>query len=474
MTDEGGGNLNEVTCGGWNILPRRLHFIGIGGTGMSGLALLAHERGYVVSGSDLVENEAIRRLLTRGIRVFIGHRREQVEGVEAVVVSSAIPPSNEELVAARNLGLPIIHRGDILAFLLNPQKGIAIAGTHGKTTTASMISLLLEVAGFNPTVLIGGELEDIGGNAKTGRGDFFVAETDESDGSFLKLHPFCAVVTNVDDDHVEFYGTMEEEERAFARFLGNVKEGGLRVVCGDHPRVQDILQSTVFPSLVTYGMERGDVDYWGRILTKSGEGSSFEVFHRGRRVVTLVLRVPGDHNVSNALACVAVGMELGIGVEHISGALRAFRGVKRRFEHVGKVNGALVVDDYAHHPTEMQVVFRTAREHVPGRIIVVFQPHRYTRTKRLHKDMARALCLADYVVLLPIYPAGEEAIPGVSAELVYRELVGLRFPQVAFVQTFEEAAEACLKVVQEGDILITMGAGDVWKVGTMLVKSGRK
>lgn len=449
-------------------LPRRLHFVGIGGTGMSGLALLAHEWGYVVSGSDLVENEATRRLRARGVQVYIGHSREHIAGAEAVVVSSAIPPSNEELVMAQNLGIPIMHRGDVLAFLFNPRKGIAVAGTHGKTTTTSMISLLLEVAGWNPTVLIGGELEDIGGNAKTGEGEFFVTETDESDGSFLKLHPFCAVVTNIDDDHLEFYGSMEAEKEAFALFLGNVQKGGFQVVCGDHPNVQDIVRRYVFPRLVTYGVENQNAEYSARILTRGEEGSSFAVSHRGKAIATFSVRVPGDHNVSNALACIAVGMELGIPLEKISEALMLFRGVKRRFEKVGTVSGALVVDDYAHHPTEMRVVLKTARERTSGRVVVVFQPHRYTRTRRLYQDMAHALLLADYVVLLPIYSAGEEVISGVSAELIYRELSRTGFCNVTYAATFEEAAEKCLEVLREGDMLITMGAGDVWKVGALL------
>lgn len=451
-------------------LPRRLHFIGIGGTGMSGLALIAHELGYVISGSDLVENEATRRLRARGVQVYIGHHFEHIAGAEAVVVSSAIPPSNEELVAAQRLGIPIIHRGDVLAFLFNPRKGIAVAGTHGKTTTTSMISLLLEVAGWSPTVLIGGELEDIGGNAKTGEGEFFVAETDESDGSFLKLHPFCGVVTNIDDDHLEFYGDMEREKEAFASFLWNVQEKGFRVVCGDHPNVWDIIRRYAFPNLVTYGMENQDTEYSARILAHGKEGSSFEVFHQGKAIATFSIHVPGDHNVSNALACIAVGMQLGIPLEKISKALTLFRGVRRRFERIGKVSGALIVDDYAHHPTEMRVVLRMAREQTSGRVVVVFQPHRYTRTRRLYQNMAQALCLADYVVLLPIYSAGEEAIPGVSAELVYWELTKMGFRNAVYVATFEEAAEKCLEVLQEGDMLITMGAGDVWKIGALLTK----
>lgn len=449
-------------------LPLRLHFIGIGGTGMSGLALLAREAGYCVSGSDLVENEAIIRLRAKGVTVFIGHSRERVREAEAVVVSSAIPENNEELEEARKLNLLVIPRGEMLAFLLNRKKGIAVAGTHGKTTTTSMISLLLEMAGLEPTVLIGGELEDIGGNAKEGKGEFFVAEADESDGSFLRLSPFCAVVTNIEDDHLEFYGDIEKEKDAFVVFLEGIKAGGFGVACGDHPNVADILRKKQFPNILTYGIENEGVDFRGRIVVERKGGFVFEAFRRGMKIGDFHLNLPGVHNVENALACIAVGVELGIQVGDIQEALVSFRGVKRRFEKIGTFQGALVVDDYAHHPTEMRVVLDAALNFSEGRVVVVFQPHRYTRTGRLYREMAEALKKAHQVILLPIYSANEKPIAGVSTELVYREMVARGFRGVKLVKNFEEAVTECENVSQAGDIIITMGAGDVWKVGAML------
>ncbi len=455
-------------------LPLRLHFIGIGGTGMSGLALLAAEQGYVVSGSDLVENDAISRLRAKGINVFVGHRKEQVWETEAVVVSSAIPESNEELKEARRLRLLVIHRGEMLALLLNRKKGVAIAGTHGKTTTTSMISLLLETAGLEPTVLIGGELEDIGGNAKEGKGEFFVAEADESDGSFLKLSPFCAVVTNIEDDHLEFYGDIEREKMAFLTFLQRVKEGGMGVVCGDHPNVVDILKKAYVPRVSTYGITSSLVDFLGRVLQKRVGGFTFEALWRGRKIADFSLNLPGLHNVSNAVACVAVGMELGVKVDYIQETLASFRGVKRRFEKVGMFQGALVIDDYAHHPTEMRVVLEAARDFVPGKIVVVFQPHRYTRTKRLYQEMAEALGIAHHVFILPIYSANEEMISGVSSELIYQVMIQKGYETVQFMDDFQEVALACEKILKPGDMLITMGAGDVWRVGAMLCQKNGK
>ncbi|MEN3185854.1 MAG: UDP-N-acetylmuramate--L-alanine ligase [Atribacterota bacterium] len=456
-------------------LPLRLHFIGIGGTGMSGLALLAQEAGYWVSGSDLVENEAIARLRAKGVTVFVGHSRDRVRQAEAVVVSSAIPENNEELEEARKLNLLVIPRGEMLAFLLNRKKGIAVAGTHGKTTTTSMISLLLETAGLEPTVLIGGELEDIGGNAKGGKGELFVAEADESDGSFLRLSPFCAVVTNIEDDHIEFYGDIEKEKKAFVMFLEGIKTGGFGVVCGDHPNVVDILSKKRLSNILTYGIENQRVDFRGRVVVEKRDGFVFEAFRKDTKIGDFHLNLPGIHNVENALACIAVGVELGVQTCHIQEALVSFRGVKRRFEKIGTFRGALVVDDYAHHPTEMKVVLNAALNFTTGRVVVVFQPHRYTRTKRLYREMAEALKKAHQVILLPIYSANEEPLAGISAELVYREMVAQGFRGIRLVENFEEAAMECRNASRAGDIIITMGAGDVWKVGAMLCgKNGKE
>jgi UDP-N-acetylmuramate--alanine ligase len=315
-------------------LPNELYFIGIGGTGMSALATIAFEMGYQVSGSDIFSGENTCRLQEKGIPVFIGHSRERIKNISAVVISSAIPPENVELQEAIQRNIPIIHRGEMLAFFLNQKKGIAIAGTHGKTTTTSMISLLLEVAGLDPTVLVGGEVEDIGGNARFGNGEYFISEADESDGSFLKLNPYCAVITNIEDDHLEYYGSQENELNAFISFANGVKEGGFMVACGDHPNVQVMFNQPLKTNLMTYGMINGVVDVRGSMIEERAEGSLFRVTHRNQDLGSFILNIPGIHNVINSLACIAVGIKLGIDKKLIASALEMFKGVKRRYERI--------------------------------------------------------------------------------------------------------------------------------------------
>ncbi len=451
-------------------LPHELYFIGIGGTGMSALATIAFEMGYVVSGSDISSGENTYRLQEKGIPVFIGHSRDRIKNVQAVVISSAIPMDNEELREAIQRSIPIIHRGEMLAYLLNRKKGIAIAGTHGKTTTTSMISLLLEIAGLDPTVLVGGEVEDIGGNARFGKGDYFVSEADESDGSFLKLNPYCAVVTNIEDDHLEHYGSQENELEAFRSFVNGVKTGGFSVVCGDHPNVMLMLKRFLQPQMITYGMINESVDVRGQILEERAEGSLFRVSYQDQELGKFVLNIPGLHNVSNSLACIATGIQLGIQLSHMSDALAMFKGVKRRYERIGFIDGTVVIDDYAHHPTEMYVVLKTALSRTLGKVIVIFQPHRFTRTKRLYREMAEILKSAHQVILLPIYSAGEKRIEGVSSYLIYDELKKAGYEHVLMADTIEEAVKLTERMIGPGNILITMGAGDVWKVATNLFK----
>mgnify|MGYP005854544263 CR=1 FL=1 len=456
-------------------LPRELYFIGIGGTGMSALASIVFEMGYQVSGSDISSGENTFRLQEKGISVFIGHSRKRIENVSAVVISSAIPPENEELQEAIRRRIPIIHRGEMLAYLFNQKKGIAIAGTHGKTTTTSMISLLLEVAGLDPTVLVGGEVEDIGGNARFGKGEYFVSEADESDGSFLKLNPFCAVVTNIEDDHLEYYGNQENELDAFFSFVNSVKDGGFMVVCGDHPNVQHMLNRPLRKQIITYGMVNDQVDFYGCVLEERAEGSRFRVTYHHKNVGTFILNIPGIHNVSNSLACIATGIKLGIERGSIANALAMFRGVKRRYERIGYIDGTLIIDDYAHHPTEMSVVLKTALSRTLGKVIVVFQPHRYTRTKRLYREMAAILKKAHQVILFPIYSAGEKPIEGITSNLIYDEMKKTGYDCVYMVDTIEEALQITENMIGPGNILITMGAGDVWKVADrMCRKNGNR
>lgn len=456
-------------------LPNELYFIGIGGTGMSALATIAFEMGYRVSGSDIFSGENTYRLQEKGIPVFIGHSRERIENVPAVVISSAIPPENVELQAAIQRNIPIIHRGEMLAFFLNQKKGIAIAGTHGKTTTTSMISLLLEVAGLDPTVLVGGEVEDIGGNARYGNGDYFVSEADESDGSFLKLNPYCGVITNIEDDHLEYYGSEENELNAFISFANGVKEGGFLVACGDHPNVQMMFNQPLKTDLVSYGMVNDRVDIRGLIVEERAEGSLYRVTYHNCDLGSFILNIPGIHNVINSLACIAVGIKLGIDRKLIATTLEMFRGVKRRYERIGYIDGTLVVDDYAHHPTEMGVVLKTALSRTLGKVIVVFQPHRYTRTKRLYREMAEILKKAHQVILFPIYSAGEKPIEGITSHLIYEEMKKTGYDGVHMVSSIDEALQITENMIGPGNILITMGAGDVWKVAdSMCRKNGNQ
>jgi len=456
-------------------LPKNLYFIGIGGTGMSALAFIAHEMGYRVSGSDIVENEAINRLRKKGIQVFIGHSRERISQQEAIVVSSAIPSNNEELAEARRLNLPVIHRGNLLAQLCSKKKSIAIAGTHGKTTTTSMISMVLEWANLDPTVVIGGELEDIGGNAKSGSGDFFVTETDESDGSFLYLKPYCGIVTNIEDDHIDHYGSFEKTRQAFVSFLKRIELDGFAIVCGDRPEIQEILVKEKFNTkILKYGLANPNVDFQAQILERKPHGFRFQVKTPSGIVGEFVLNIPGLHNVSNSVACIATTLELGIDQKFIKEALASFKGVKRRFQKVGEIDGVTILDDYAHHPTEMEAVIKTAMEQTHGKVVVVFQPHRFTRTKRLYKRMAQVLQNTHQVVLLPIYSAGEEPIEGISSELILKELLEAGYSKVQLIEDFQEATEYCMKIIEPGDILITMGAGDVWKVAFAICKESGK
>ncbi|NLJ49359.1 MAG: UDP-N-acetylmuramate--L-alanine ligase [Candidatus Atribacteria bacterium] len=442
---------------------------------MSALATIAFEMGYQVSGSDIFLGENTYRLQEKGIPVFIGHSRERIEKVPAVVISSAIPPENVELQAAIQRNIPIIHRGEMLAFFLNQKKGIAIAGTHGKTTTTSMISLLLEVAGLDPTVLVGGEVEDIGGNARYGDGDYFVSEADESDGSFLKLNPYCAVITNIEDDHLEYYGSQENELNAFVSFANGIKEGGFLVACGDHPNVQMMFNQPLKTKLVSYGMVNDRVDIHGSMVEERAEGSLYRVTYRNRDLGPFILNIPGIHNVINSLACIAIGVKLGIDKKLIANALEMFRGVKRRYERIGYIDGTLVVDDYAHHPTEMSVVLKTALNRTLGKVIVIFQPHRYTRTKRLYKEMAEILKKAHQVILFPIYSAGEKPIEGITSHLIYEEMKKTGYDGVHMVSTIDEALQITESMIGPGNILITMGAGDVWKVAdSMFRKNGNQ
>ncbi|MDK2784160.1 MAG: UDP-N-acetylmuramate--alanine ligase [Bacillota bacterium] len=446
---------------------RTIHFIGIGGAGMSAIAKVLLQAGNIITGSDLKRSETTARLAEMGATIYIGHRVKNLGRPDVVVVSSAIPANNVELVAAREAGIPVVQRGEMLAQLMEGRKGIAVAGAHGKTTTTSMISLALERGGLDPTVLIGGELNDIGGNAKLGGGEYLVAEADESDGSFLRLRPRIAVVTNVEDDHLDYYGTPEKIVEAFSTFVNQVPEDGLAVLCADNANAAHIA-STCRRRVVTYGLENA-ADYEARSISHHALKSSFEVWERGVCLGTFSLSVPGKHNILNALATVAVAREVGIDLGVVRRALAEFHGVHRRFELVGKVGGIYVVDDYGHHPTEIKATLSAAKLGHFNRIICVFQPHRYTRTKFLHREFGTAFGQADELIITDIYPAGEAPIAGVSSKLIVDAVAAQDGPYPVYIPELKDVVPYLLGRVRPGDLVLTVGAGNVWTIGVELV-----
>lgn len=465
----------------------RYHFIGIGGAGMSALAKILIEQGHTVSGSDLVTTDVTERLKRIGATIFRGHDASCIEGAEAIIVSGAVPPDNPELVAGISKKIPVFHRAEMLSRLMNGSRGIAVAGTHGKTTTTSMVSLVLEKCGLDPTVVIGGELNDIGGNAKMGHGQYFVAEADESDGSFLYLKPYIAVVTNVEDDHLDHYSDdMHNVVSAFLSFVNSVPESGRAVVCGDDPVLREViplfrartisygLNPSCIPNLDLYAEDVSLYDggstflvvSQSRAMGQNGESAAAPDGNRPRRVLGRVeLGVPGIHNVSNALAALCVGLFAGVDFEMAANALKQFRGVHRRFETLGEVGGIRVVDDYGHHPTEVMATLNSAKLTGKRRVICVFQPHRYTRTVRLAERFGSAFQNADAVIITDVYPAGEKAIPGVSGRLISDAVTRHSGREAVYAPTLEEAAKTVLEIVRPGDLLITVGAGNVSWVG---------
>jgi UDP-N-acetylmuramate--alanine ligase len=447
---------------------QKLHFVGIGGIGMSGIAELLLNLGYKVSGSDLKPSPVTERLAALGGEIHIGHRAENVEGTNVVVISSAVRPDNVEVVEAKRLQIPVIPRAEMLAELMRLKYGVAIAGSHGKTTTTSMIATVLVNGGFDPTAVIGGRLNAFGSNAKLGKGDFIVAEADESDGSFLKLTPAIAVITNIDREHLDHYANLEEIQSAFVAFANKVPFYGAVVLCLDDPNVQAIIPQ-IKRRIVTYGTSN-QADLVASHIEFQEFGTSCQVRHKGNHLGILRLRVPGRHGILNALAAVATGLELEMPFEKIAAALSSFQNADRRFQVKGRKANILVVDDYGHHPTEIIATLSAARHACDRRIVTVFQPHRYTRTQALEEDFARAFNNADVLVVLPIYAASEEPIPGVTAEKLVDLIKKYGHRDVTYAPDFAAAQEILKEKLQDGDLLLTLGAGDVWKVGEGVLK----
>jgi len=429
---------------------------------MSAIAKVMLEMGYQVSGSDLVEQELTEKLAAGGARVYIGHEADHVRGADLVVYSTALSSDNVEKREAEELHIPILHRSQMLARLMNERKGVAVAGAHGKTTTSSMLALVLEACGQDPTYIIGGEVMNLGSNAKAGHGEYVVAEADESDGSFLQYHPQLAVVLNIEADHLEHYdGSFENLKQAYRKFLSQVKGGGKAVVNADDAHLRALLPE-LGERAITYAIEQ-EADYTAHNLNLGDRKSSFEVRHNGKPLGTLSLSVPGKHNVYNALATLIVSLQAGLRFEQVAEAIEQFRGAKRRFQVLGDTDGILVIDDYAHHPTEIQATISAAKA-TGKRIIAVFQPQRYTRTYFLFEQFSRAFPEADEVIITDIYsPAGEKQIEGItSAKLV--ELIRQNSnANVRHIPTKEGVLDYLKEHVESGDLVLTMGAGDIWK-----------
>jgi UDP-N-acetylmuramate--alanine ligase len=447
----------------------KIHFVGIGGIGMSGIAELLLNLGYRVSGSDLKESEITRRLASLGGSVVIGHRAENVTpDVDVVVISSAVKRGNPEVAAAQDRGIPVVPRAEMLAELMRLKDGVAIAGSHGKTTTTSMIATVLAHAGLDPTAVVGGKLNALGSNAKLGKGRLIVVEADESDGSFLRLSPTIAVITNVDAEHLDHYGTVEALQQAFVDFADRVPFYGLAVMCVDHPVVQHLIPRLT-KRHVTYGVSP-QADWRADDVRLAPFQARFTVSHRGKPLGEVALKMVGAHNVLNALACCAVAHELGIPFATTSEALGEFQGVQRRFTVRGEVRGVTVVDDYGHHPAEIKATLAGARASFPHRrIVCAFQPHRYTRTRDLLGDFATAFNDADSLLLTEIYPAGEDPIPGVTGTRLHEAVKACGHRDAIFVDRAGLPARL-REQVREGDLVLTLGAGDITHVGEELLE----
>ena len=446
---------------------QHIHFVGIGGIGMSGIAEVLLNLGYQVSGSDTKETEVTRRLQSLGAKVSYGHQRENLKEADVVVTSSAIRKGNPEVEAAEERLIPVIPRAEMLAELMRMKIGIAVAGTHGKTTTTSLISTVLAAGGLDPTVVIGGRLNSIGSNARLGQGEYLVAEADESDGSFLKLMPTIAVVTNIDPEHLDYYQGIDEIKETFLSFLNKIPFFGLAVLCLDHPNIQSLLPR-MKKRFTTYGLTT-QADFQAKEIVFEGLLTSFDVIHRRRDIGRLSLRMPGLHNVYNALATLATAFELDIPFQIVQETLRDFSGIQRRFQIKGEKRGILVVDDYGHHPVEIMATLKAARTGWTKRIIAVFQPHRYTRTRALFKDFLTAFYDADVLVITDIYPAGEDRIEGVESKALFEGLREYGHKDVTYLSDKKEIVEHLLRMISPGDLVITLGAGDIWQVSEELV-----
>jgi UDP-N-acetylmuramate--alanine ligase len=462
----------------------KIHFVGIGGVGMSGIAEVLYNLGYKVSGSDMKESETTGRLRGQGINIAVGHKAENVKDADVVVISSAVSSYNPEVEAARTLAIPVIPRAEMLAELARLKYAVLVAGAHGKTTTTSLVASVLGEGGFDPTAVIGGKLKSIGSNARLGQGEFLVAEADESDGSFLKLSPTIAVVTNIDREHLDFFKTIDEIKNAFLLFMNKIPFYGLSILYGDNEHIKELLPK-MQRRFITYGLS-DNLDLVAKNIKTDGLSTTFDAVLNGTSIGIFKVPLFGVHNVCNCLAAIAVANELEMSMDDIRKALQHFSGVQRRFEIKGMVSGIKIVDDYGHHPAEIMATLRAAKEAmaqsvgerraVPlqqkngGRLIVLFQPHRYTRTRDLFNEFCYAFTDADKVVLIDIYPAGERPIEGINSESLLKGIKNTG-KDVEYVKDRTDVSNRLKQELREGDTLLTLGAGDVWKIGEEFLRS---
>ncbi|HAW08918.1 MAG TPA: UDP-N-acetylmuramate--L-alanine ligase [Bacteroidetes bacterium] len=447
---------------------KKIHFVGIGGIGMSGIAEILLNQGFAISGSDMNENENTEYLRQKGVEIKIGHFPENINGSEVVVYSSAVnPDENPETLEARKQGIPIIRRAEMLAEATRLNYCIAVAGTHGKTTSTSMVGLILIKAGYDPTVIVGGRLKDFGGtNARLGKGEWTVVEADEYDRSFLQLLPTIAIINNIEPEHLDIYDGIEDLKNTFLQFANKVPFYGFVALGTDDPNVKEIL-SGINKQIITYGLSRNN-DYYAKDIELQQNFSKFSVFKESENLGEITLNVPGYHNVKNALAAISIASELGIDFATIQNALSEFNGVLRRFDIQGESKGIMIVDDYAHHPTEIRATLDAACKGWDRRIVAVFQPHTYTRTREFYKEFAQAFDEADVLVITDVYAAREKPIEGISGELIAQQAQSYGHKNVHYIPDFDDIIEFLKSELKAGDMLITIGAGNVFKIGSAI------
>jgi len=456
---------------------RIIHFVGIGGIGMSGIAELLSNLGYEVTGSDLKRSDTTDRLETMGIRISIGHSPDNIDDPHVVVKSSAVSDTNPEVAEAVRRNIPVIPRAEMLAELARLKYGVLIAGAHGKTTTTSLVSSILARGGLDPTVVIGGKLKATASNARLGRGDFIVAEADESDGSFLKLSPTIAVVTNIDKEHMDFFKTLESLKQAFLSFMNKVPFYGTSIVCIENEHIRELLPS-IHRRLITYGLSH-EAELRAANINKGFMSVDFDVFLKDKQVGHFYIPLPGEHNALNGLAAIGVALTLNIDVHFIKDALEKFAGIHRRCEFKGETSGIAVYDDYGHHPAEIKATLRAAKEsllsrHGSGRLCVLFQPHRYTRTRDLIDEFARSFSDADEIVVIDIYPAGEPVLEGIHSEILCQKIREEGLRDVLYMADRQQVVQHFQAHLKPGDMFLSLGAGDVWKEGEELLETFMK